>query len=203
VRLVEKPKQPRSDLALVGVYMFDSHVFEAVDAIQPSWRDELEITDAIQHLVENGYRVHPHLVTGWWKDTGKLEDILDANRLILESIETRVEGDVDEASRTSGRLVIEAGAVVRNSILRGPIIIGAETEIRDSYIGPFTSVQSNCRIRGTEIEHSIILEGSSLEDIGARVDESLIGRGVRISKCPNKPSVYRFMVGDQSEIVIR
>jgi glucose-1-phosphate thymidylyltransferase len=149
VRLVEKPKEPASNLALVGVYMFDAHIFEAVKAIRPSWRNELEITDAIQYLVEKGYVVQPHLVTGWWKDTGKIEDILEANRLILETIEGAVEGAVDEASKVSGAVVIEAGAVVRASTIRGPAIIGAGTEITDSYIGPFTSIQKRCRIVGT------------------------------------------------------
>lgn len=203
VKLVEKPKKPRSNLALVGVYMFDANIFEAVDAIRPSWRNELEITDAIQHLVESGHEVHPHLVTGWWKDTGKLEDLLDANRLILESVDARVEGDVDAGSRVSGRVIVEKGAVIRNSVLRGPIIIGAGTRIEDAYIGPFTAVQGDCLVRRTEIENSIVLEGSRILDVGARVDESLIGRGVMISKCPPQPSVFRFMLGDQSEIVIR
>ncbi len=203
VRLVEKPKEPASNLALVGVYMFDAHIFEAVKAIRPSWRNELEITDAIQYLVEKGYVVQPHLVSGWWKDTGKIEDILDANRLILETIEGAVEGTVDEASKVSGAVVIEAGAVVRASTIRGPAIIGAGCEIADSYIGPFTSIQKGCRIVGTEIEHSIVLEGSEILDIGSRIDESLIGRDVRIHKCPPKPLAYRFMVGDKSEIGLK
>ena len=203
VNLVEKPKHPKSNLALVGVYMFDSHIFEAVNAIRPSWRNELEITDAIQHLVENGYEVHPHLVTGWWKDTGKLEDILDVNRLILETVEEKIEGEVDERSKTNGQVVIGRDTKVRNSIIRGPAIIGAGTEIIDSYIGPFTAIQDNCCINKTEIENSIILEGSRIDDIGSRIDESLIGRDVKISKCPPRPSVYKFMVGDQSNIVIK
>ncbi len=203
VNLVEKPKHPKSNLALVGVYMFDSHIFEAVNAIRPSWRNELEITDAIQHLVENGYEVHPHLVTGWWKDTGKLEDILDVNRLILETVEEKIEGKVDERSKTNGQVVIGRDTEVRNSIIRGPAIIGAGTEIIDSYIGPFTAIQDNCCINKTEIENSIILEGSRIDDIGSRIDESLIGRDVKISKCPPRPSVYKFMVGDQSNIVIK
>ncbi len=203
VRLVEKPKEPASNLALVGVYMFDAHIFEAVKAIRPSWRNELEITDAIQYLVEKGYVVQPHLVSGWWKDTGKIEDILDANRLILETIEGAVEGAVDEASKVSGAVIIEAGAVVRASTIRGPAIIGAGCEIADSYIGPFTSIQKGCRIVGTEIEHSIVLEGSEILDIGSRIDESLIGRDVRIYKCPPKPLAYRFMVGDKSEIGLK
>jgi len=202
-RLVEKPREPRSDLALVGVYMFDGHIFEAARAIQPSGRGELEITDAIQYLVDHGFEVQPHLVSGWWKDTGKIDDILDANRLILEGMSGRIEGQVDEASRINGNVVVEAGAVIRNSIIRGPAVIGAKTEILDSYVGPFTSIQPDCRIVRTEIEHSIVLEGSSIQDVGSRIDESLIGRGVRIYKCPPKPSAYRFMVGDKSEIGIK
>ena len=203
VRLVEKPKQPVSNLALVGVYMFDCHIFEAVKTIRPSWRNELEITDAIQYLVEKGYTVQPHLVSGWWKDTGKIEDILEANRLILETIKGSIDGVVDENSRVSGEVIIEAGASVRSSIIRGPAIIGAGTEITDSYVGPFTSIQKRCRIIKTEIEHSIVLEGSEIVDIGGRGDESLIGRDVRIYKCPPKPLAYRFMVGDKSEIGLK
>jgi glucose-1-phosphate thymidylyltransferase len=203
VRLVEKPKEPVSDLALVGVYMFDQHIFEAVKAIRPSWRNELEITDAIQYLVETGYVVQPHLVSGWWKDTGKIEDILEANRLILETITGSVEGDVDAASRVTGAVVIEKGTTVRSSTIRGPAIIGAGAEIADSYIGPFTSIQKRCKIIGTEIEHSIVLEGSEILNVGGRIDESLIGREVRIHKCPPKPQAYRFTVGDKSEIGLK
>jgi len=203
VRLVEKPKKPVSNLALVGVYMFDFHIFEAVNSITPSWRNELEITDSIQYLVDHSYEVHPHIVKGWWKDTGKIEDILEANRLILESIEGQVRGKVDEASRINGQVVVEDGVVVQNSIVRGPAIIGTETEIIDSYIGPFTSIKEKCRIIQTEIENSIVLEGSDIREVGSRIDESLIGRDVKIYKCHPKPSVYRFMVGDKSEIRIK
>lgn len=203
VRLVEKPKKPMSNLALVGVYMFDFHVFEAINAIKPSWRNELEITDSIQYLVDHGYEVHPHLVSGWWKDTGKIEDILEANRLILESIVGKIQGKVDEASKINGQVIIEEGVVVQNSIIRGPAIIGPETEIVDSYIGPFTAIQERCRIIKTEIEHSIVLEGSEIRDVGGRIDQSLIGRDVKIYKCPPKPSAYRLIVGDKSEIGIK
>jgi len=202
-RLVEKPKEPKSNLALVGVYMFDKHIFEAAGAIKPSGRGELEITDAIQYLVDRGYEVQPHLVSGWWKDMGKIDDILDANRLILEGMSGRIDGMVDAASKTNGNVVLEAGASVRNSIIRGPAIVGEGTEILESYVGPFTSIQPRCRIVRTEIEHSIVLEGSEIVDVGARIDESLIGRNVRIYKCPPKPSAYRFMVGDKSEIGIK
>jgi glucose-1-phosphate thymidylyltransferase len=203
VRLVEKPKKPASNLALVGVYMFDFHIFEAVNAIKPSWRNELEITDAIQYLVDHGYEVHPHLVKGWWKDTGKIEDILEANRLILEGISGKIGGKVDTKSRINGQVIIEEGVVIKKSIIRGPAIIGTESEIIDSYIGPFTSIQKRCKIIRTEIEHSIVLEGSEIVDVGSRIDESLIGREVKIYKCPPKPSAYRFMVGDKSEIGIK
>ena len=203
VRLVEKPKEPASNLALVGVYMFDSHIFEAVRAIQPSWRNELEITDAIQYLIEHGYEVQPHLVTGWWKDTGKIEDILEANRLILETVSGKNRGNVDDISKISGEVVLEEGVVVKNSIIRGPAIIGKNSEITDSYIGPFTSIQNDCKIIHTEIENSIVLEKSEIVEVGSRIDESLIGREVKIFKCPPKPSVYRFMVGDKSEIWIK
>ncbi|MBN1222900.1 MAG: glucose-1-phosphate thymidylyltransferase [Candidatus Aminicenantes bacterium] len=203
VGLVEKPKKPASNLALVGVYMFDSHIFEAVKAIRPSWRNELEITDAIQYLIDHGFDVQPHRVTGWWKDTGKLEDILEANRLILESISGSNEGSVDSKSKINGQVVIEKDVVITDSLIRGPAIIGAGTEIRESYVGPFTSIQSRCRIVRTEVEHSIILEGSEICDVGSRIDESLIGREAKIFKSPSRPSVYRFMVGDKSEIGIK
>jgi glucose-1-phosphate thymidylyltransferase len=202
-KLVEKPKEPRSNLALVGVYMFDERIFEAARAIKPSGRGELEITDAIQYLVDQGYEVQPHLVSGWWKDTGKIEDILEANRFILEDMAGRIEGRIDAASRINGNVVLEAGAVVKNSTIRGPAIVGRDTEITDSYVGPFTSIQSRCRIVRTEIEHSIVLEGSEITDVGARIDESLIGRDVKIYKCPAKPSAFRFMVGDKSEIGVK
>ncbi len=203
VNLVEKPKEPKSNLALVGVYMFDTHIFEAVNSIKPSWRNELEITDAIQYLVEHGYKVRPHIVTGWWKDTGKLEDILEANRLILENLSGKNLGIVDTSSKINGQVYIEQGAKITNSIIRGPAIIGKDSEIIDSYVGPFTSIEPKCKISKTEIEHSIVLQGSEICDIGSRIDESLIGREVKIFKCPPKPSVYKFMVGDLSEIGLK
>ena len=203
VQLVEKPKNPRSNLALVGVYMFDENIFEAVSAIKPSWRDELEITDAIQYLVDNGKNVIPHLVTGWWKDTGKLDDILEANHLILSGIRSDIQGRIDKTSRITGEVILEKGAEVSGGIIRGPVIIGENTQIIHSYIGPFTSIQRNCRIVKTEIENSIVLEGSEIQDVGSRIDESLIGREVKIRRGPENPQVYRFMVGDKSEIGIK
>ena len=202
VRLVEKPKEPKSDLALVGVYLFSEHVFESVKRIKPSFRDELEITDAIQDLIDRHLEVRPHIVDGWWKDTGKLEDMLEANRLILDTLEPRIEGEVDAESRIEGKVVIEAGAVVERSVIRGPVIIGVRARIVHAYVGPFTSIMNDVEIRDSEIEHSIVLEGSSVCDLTSRVVDSLMGRNVRIHRVPIKPSAYRFMVGDNSEVGI-
>ena len=203
VRLVEKPKEPIGDLALVGVYMFGPEVFESIDRISPSFRNELEITDAIQDLIDRGLTVRPHIVDGWWKDTGKLEDMLEANRLILDTHERRLDGTVDAESRIEGKVVIEAGAVVERSIIRGPVIIGAGAHVVQAYIGPFTSIMNDVNIQDSEIEHSIVLEGSSVRDLANRVIDSLIGRNVRIYRIPVKPSAYRFMLGDNSEVGIR
>ncbi len=203
VRLVEKPKEPKSDLALVGVYMFGPEVFESVKRITPSFRNELEITDAIQDLIDRGLVVKPHIVDGWWKDTGKLEDMLEANRLILDTLDRRIDGTVDDGSRIEGKVVIEAEAMIEGSIIRGPAIIGAATRIVNAYVGPFTSIMNNVEIRGTEIEHSIVLEGSRITDLANRVTDSLIGKNVRIRRQEVKPSAYRFMLGDNSEIGIR
>ena len=199
VRLIEKPKEPPSDLALVGVYMFDSHVFEAVKAIIPSWRGELEITDAIQYLVDRGLTVRPYVIEGWWKDTGKLEDMLEANRIILDALEPRVEGEV-EASELLGKVTIEAGAKVVRSVIRGPAIIGKGAVIEHSYIGPFTSIGDQVVIRGSEVEHSIILEGATITDIGGRVENSLIGRNVSVYRSEGKPKAFNLMLGDQSQV---
>jgi glucose-1-phosphate thymidylyltransferase len=203
VRLVEKPKEWIGDLALVGVYMFGPQVFDAVNRIKPSFRNELEITDAIQNLIDQGLTVRPHIVQGWWKDTGKLEDMLEANRLILETFECRIQGSVDADSRIEGKVVIEEGAVVERSTIRGPAIIGRGAKIIHAYVGPFTSIMSGVEISDTEIEHSIVLEGSVIQDLGTRVADSLIGKNVKITRLPIKPSAYRFMLGDNSEVWIR
>jgi glucose-1-phosphate thymidylyltransferase len=203
VRLVEKPKEPIGDLALVGVYMFGSEIFDSVNQIAPSFRNELEITDAIQNLIDRGLTVRPHIVEGWWKDTGKLEDILEANRLILDTLERRIEGKVDDDSRVEGKVVVEDGATVERSVIRGPAIIGRGARIVHAYVGPFTSIMNDVEIRDSEVEHSIVLEGASLSDLANRVIDSLIGRNVRIYRIPLKPSAYRFMLGDNSEVGIR
>jgi glucose-1-phosphate thymidylyltransferase len=203
VRLVEKPKAPVSNLALVGVYMFGPDIFTSVGRITPSFRNELEITDAIQDLIDRGLTVTPHLVDGWWKDTGKLEDMLEANRLILDTFERRIEGSVDDQSRIEGKVVIEPGAIVERSVIRGPAIIGRRAHIEHAYVGPFTAIMNDVELRDAEIEHSIVLEGSHIHDLGTRVADSLIGKNVKIKRVPLKPTAYRFMLGDNSEVWIR
>jgi len=200
-RLVEKPKEPATNLALVGVYMFTPAIFGAARAIKPSWRDELEITDAIQHLVDAGLRVDPHIVHGWWKDTGQVDDMLEANRLILDDIAERCDGELVD-SRVEGRVVIEAGARLERATVRGPAIIGANSRITDAYIGPYTAIAEDCVIERAEIEHSIVMRGSSISDLEGRVEASLIGKDVRIGRGPQVPRAYRFVVGDSSEIEI-
>jgi glucose-1-phosphate thymidylyltransferase len=200
-RLVEKPSEPATDLALVGVYMFTPIVHEAARAIEPSGRGELEITDAIQHLVDGGRRVEPHVVQGWWKDTGRLEDILEANRLVLENVETRVDGELID-SQIDGRVTVEAGARLERSTVRGPAIIGAGARLVDCYVGPYTAIGANCEIETAEVEHSILLAGSSVRGLAGRMESSLLGRNVQIARDHRQPRAYRFMVGDNSEIGI-
>jgi glucose-1-phosphate thymidylyltransferase len=198
-RLVEKPSRPASDLALVGVYMFTAAIHESVTAISPSDRGELEITDAIQHLIDRGLRVEPHEVTGWWKDTGRPDDMLEANRLVLDVIEREVRGEVVR-STVDGRVRLEAGARVVDSAVRGPAIIGAGAVVDHAYVGPYTAVSPGAVIRRAEVEHSIIMADSRIEDLDARVESSLVGRGVVIARTDAKPRAYRFTVGDASEI---
>ena len=200
-RLVEKPQEPQSDLALVGVYMFTPAIFDAARAIEPSWRDELEITDAIQRMIDSGLTVDPHIVRGWWKDTGQVQDMLDANRLILDDLGERIDGDLIE-SRVEGRVVVETGAVLERSTVRGPAVIGRGARITDAYIGPYTAIGEDVAIHGAEIEYSIVLAGSSVRDLHGRVEASLIGRNVAIGRSPALPKAYRFVVGDNAEIAI-
>jgi glucose-1-phosphate thymidylyltransferase len=202
VRLIEKPANPPSDLALVGVYMFDHNVFEAAHAIKPSARGELEITDAIQYLIDKGYRVESHIVGGWWKDTGKLEDMLEANRIILDTIETDIEGEIDGDSRIEGRVTIGKGSRVIASLIRGPAAIADECVIENSFVGPYTSIDDRSILRCSEVEHSIILEDCQVLDIGSRLADSLIGKNVRISKNAKTPKAYRVMLGDNSEVSV-
>lgn len=200
VRLVEKPAHPRSDLALVGIYLFDASIWQAVAAIRPSWRGELEITDAIQWLIDHGCRVFPYLHEGWWIDTGKKDDLLDANRLILDELPPAMHGRVDRDSQLIGKVIIEPGAEISNSTIRGPAIIGEGTRIVDSYIGPFTSIYHHCVIEGSEIEHTIVLEHCTIRNLPQRLADSLIGRAVELSCSSLKPRAYRLVLGDHSVV---
>jgi glucose-1-phosphate thymidylyltransferase len=202
LRLTEKPAEPKSDLALVGVYMFDEHIFEAAKAITPSKRGELEITDAIQWLLDHGYSVHPHIVKGWWKDTGKIEDMLEANRTVLDTFEPEIHGIVSAESRIEGKVVIEEGAHISDSVVRGPVIIGRDARITHAYVGPYTSIGNRCSLEYCEIENSIVLENSSIAHVNGRIEASLIGKNVKIGRTQRKPAAYRFMVGDNSEVGI-
>lgn len=202
-RLLEKPDDPPSDLALVGVYLFDASVFEAVNAIRPSSRGELEITDAIQYLIDTKRDVRSQIITGWWKDTGKLEDMLEANRIVLAGLPTRIEGEVDDNSRIEGDVVIGKGTRIVGSILRGPLIVGEDCLIEDAFVGPFTSIHNNVVVRGSEIEHSILLEGSRVEGLQHRMESSLLGRSVEIVRVDRRPATYRFLVGDMGRIEVR
>ncbi|HEX5759274.1 MAG TPA: glucose-1-phosphate thymidylyltransferase [Thermoanaerobaculia bacterium] len=207
-RLVEKPKEPRSDLALVRVYMFDPHIFESVRRIKPSKRGELEITDAIQDLIDRGLDVHPHVVRGWWKDTGKLEDMLEANRIVLEALEVRRGGDPEklggpgDGSRVEGRVQLGTGVEIVDSLIRGPVVIGDGTRLEHAFVGPYTSIGDRCTLVRCEIENSIVLSDCEIRDIPLRIDGSLVGRNVRIVKTDYKPKAYRFMLGDNSEVGI-
>jgi glucose-1-phosphate thymidylyltransferase len=200
VELQEKPRVPKSDLAIVGIYLLDGTFFEAAAGLQPSARGELEITDALSRLLQMGCDVRPQMVEGYWIDTGKHLDMLDANRLVLDTMEARIEGEVDGASQVVGRVVLERGAKLVRSIVRGPAIIGRDAVLTDTFIGPFTSVGDGCRISGSELEHSIVLEDSVIEDIGTRIEDSLIGRNVHLRRDDGRPKAHRLLLGDNSQL---
>ncbi len=202
VRLIEKPKDPPSNLALVGVYLFSPLIFAASEALEPSWRGELEITEAIQGLIDDGRRVQSEVVRGWWKDTGQLADMLEANRLVLEEVETSLEGEIDDESRVEGRVVVEPGATLTRSVVRGPAVIGKDACVEDAYIGPYTSIGEGVHVRRSEVEHSIILSNSVVEDLGTRMEASLLGREVKLTRSDGMPKTLRLLVGDKSEIEI-
>ncbi|GAA2756700.1 glucose-1-phosphate thymidylyltransferase [Actinopolymorpha rutila] len=201
VALEEKPQHPKSDLALVGVYLFTDAIHEAVDSIEPSWRGELEITHAIQWLIDNGHDVRSTVISGYWKDTGNVDDMLEVNRSVLETLEPRVEGTVDEVSEIIGRVVIEEGAEISGSRIVGPVIIGAGTKVVDSYVGPFTSVQHDCHVIDSEIEFSIVLHDSSIAGV-RRIEASLVGHHVEVTPAPRVPKAHRLVLGDHSRIQI-
>jgi glucose-1-phosphate thymidylyltransferase len=202
VRLQEKPANPPTDLALVGVYMFDATVFEAVDAIKPSVRNELEITDAIQYLIDSKRDVRSHVITGWWKDTGKVEDMLEANRIILDGLVSRNDGAIDETTEVEGVVVIGKGSRVTGSVLRGPLIIGEDCVIENATIGSYTSIHNRVTIQGSKVEHSILLEGSRLIGLDRWVESSLLGKDVEITRSSGPTDSYRFLVGDLGRIEV-
>ena len=200
IQLIEKPKEPPSNLALVGIYMFDPHIFEAVHAISPSWRGELEITDAIQWLVEKSYNVYPYIHQGWWIDTGRPGEMLEANSLVLEELVPAIAGYVDRDSQVDSRVTIEQGAEVINSVIRGPAIIGRDTRLINAYVGPFTSIYHHCLVENAEISRSIVLEHSQIRNINQRIEDSLIGRHVVLHRSPIRPRAYKFILGDHSNV---
>ena len=200
VSIEEKPAHPKSQYAVTGIYIYDSCIFEAVKNITPSARGELEISDAHQYLLGKGCRVCYSEITGWWKDTGKPADLLQASHLVLESLPTRIEGEVDDNSTVTGRVIVEPGAEIVNSQVRGPVAIGRNVRIENSYVGPYTSISDNCVIRNSEVEYSIIMEECQIIDVGIRIENSLLGRDVQIVRCAAKPRTHKFMIGDQSRV---
>jgi glucose-1-phosphate thymidylyltransferase len=201
ISLEEKPQQPKSDLALVGVYMFTPAIHEAVRHLTPSWRGELEITEAIQWLLEHGKTIRSTVITGYWKDTGNVTDMLEVNRLVLESAEPRLDGTIDSASEVIGRVVVEPGAHISASRIVGPVIIAAGTKVAGSYIGPFTAIGQDCVIEDSEIEYSIVLRGASIRGV-RRIEASLIGRNAEVSPAPSAHKVHRLVLGDHSKVQI-
>ncbi|OQX88828.1 glucose-1-phosphate thymidylyltransferase [candidate division KSB1 bacterium 4484_87] len=200
VSVEEKPKHPKSHFAVAGIYIYDYHVFEAVNNIEPSARGELEISDAHQYLIDHGYQIGFSEITGWWKDTGKPIDLLEANRLVLEHTDPKIEGSINGKSSLAGNVSVGKGSKIINSNIRGPVVIGENTVVENSYIGPFTSIQNDCYVRSSEIEYSIILNKCKVLDIGIRIESSLLGTDVEIVKSEDKPSTHRFFIGDQSRI---
>lgn len=200
-RLVEKPADPPSDLALVGVYLFTPAIVDAARRISPSARGELEITDAIQQLLDDGQTVRASRVEGWWLDTGKKDELLEANRIVLTTITRRIDGDVDDASTLTGDVIVEAGAVVRDSVVRGPAVIGADARLTDCYVGPFTSIASGCVVERSELEFSVLMEDCHVADVG-RMEGSLLGRDVQVIRAATRPTASRFLLGDHSRVEV-
>jgi glucose-1-phosphate thymidylyltransferase len=199
--LEEKPREPRSDLALVGVYLFTPAIHEAVASLKPSWRGELEITEAIQWLLDHGRTVKSTTITGYWKDTGNVADMLEVNRLVLESLEPRIDGTVDDACEIIGRVVVEAGATVTGSRIVGPAVIGAGSTVTGSYVGPFTAIDADCSVTDSEIEYSIVLSNASISGV-RRIEASLIGHYAEVTPASRVPRAHRLVLGDHSKVQI-
>ena len=200
IKLEEKPLVPTSDLALVGVYFLDKNIFQAARAIKPSGRGELEITDALQWLLDHGFAVGFEIVKGWWKDTGQLQDLLEANRLVLDSLPPRLAGQIQGTSQVEFKVVLEPGSQVVNSTIRGPALIGKDSQIINSYVGPFTSIGDNCRLENCEVEHSILMNGCHITHVGTRITDSLLGENCRVFCLNQRPRACRLMLGDNSQL---
>jgi glucose-1-phosphate thymidylyltransferase len=202
VSVEEKPQRPKSQYAVAGIYLYDRHIFEAVKSIRPSARGELEISDAHQYLIDRGYEVGYTEITGWWKDTGKPSDLLEANRLVLDNMPGKIEGEVDAQSVVAGKVVLGKGSRVVNSVIRGPAMIGQNCLIEDSFIGPFTSIGNDTTVRKSEVEYSIVLKECKIINVGIRLEGSILGNDVEVVEASGKPRVHRFMIGDQSRVEV-
>lgn len=201
LKLVEKPKIPPSNLALVGIYLFDTTIHQAIAQIQPSARGELEITDAIQHLIDQDRRVEARQIQGWWLDTGKKDDLLEANRVILDTClvgETR--GEVDDTSQIIGRVSIGVGSTIKNSTIRGPVAIGDNCHLENCFIGPYSSIGNQVTLINVDLEHSVLLEGARVINIHQRIVDSLVGQRAQITEAPQRPRAVRLMIGDDSQV---
>jgi glucose-1-phosphate thymidylyltransferase len=202
IRVDEKPERPKSGYAVAGIYLYDRNIFDAVRSLKPSARGELEISDAHTWLIERGLKVGFTEITGWWKDTGKPTDLLEANRLVLDNIEPHIDVEINKQSDVAGRVVVEKGSQIINSKIRGPVIIGKDCIIENSYIGPYTSLGDRTMVRNSEIEYSIILRECKIISVGIRIEGSILGNDVEIVEANGKPRVHRFMIGDQSRIEV-
>lgn len=202
VRLVEKPKEPKSNLALVGIYFFTRAIHDAIATIKPSWRGELEITDAIQALLEKGSHVLSHRISAWWLDTGKKDDLLTANTVVLDEwVQRRIDGEIDGQSQVTGRVQLGKGSRIENSTVRGPVVIGEDVTIEGSFVGPFTSIGAGCRIRSSVLEHCVLLENTRVEFVD-RLEDSLIGKNSSVIKDHKSRQAYRLSIGDDCEVLL-
>jgi glucose-1-phosphate thymidylyltransferase len=200
VGVEEKPKVPKSEFAVAGIYIYDKTIFEAVNAIKPSARGELEISDAHQYLLDHNYEITFSEITGWWKDTGKPEDLLEANRLVLSTLKGHLDGTVDKKSTVAGEVYLGKGSQIIASHVRGPAIIGENTIIENSYIGPYTSIHNKTQVLNSEVEFSIIMENCRIENVGIRIESSILGSNVDILKAKGIPKTHRFILGTQSMV---
>jgi len=200
ISVEEKPSHPKSEYAVAGIYIYDKTIFEAVNAIKPSDRGELEISDAHQYLLDHGYKVTFSEITGWWKDTGKPEDMLEANRLILSNLDGESQGKVDRSSLLAGKVILQKGAKIINSHIRGPVIIGENSVVENSYIGPYTSIYHHTLVKNSEIEFSIVMDHCRIENVGIRIESSILGSDVEIIQAKGMPRTHRFILGNQSMV---